>query len=79
VQRPSGLIKVEGSASDFRGSYLGLGRECFIEANISKQPKLLSDTLLHNGLIFSVYFKILFWVNLRHLPISLKLLLNHVK
>jgi hypothetical protein len=70
VQRPSGLIKVEGSASAFRGSYLGLGRECFIEANINKQPKLLSDTLLHNGLIFSVYFKILFWVNLRHSTIK---------
>ncbi len=34
VQRPSGPIKEEGCANTFRGSYLGLGRECFIEANI---------------------------------------------
>ena len=34
MQRPSGLIKVEGCESAFRGSYLGEGRECFTEANI---------------------------------------------
>jgi hypothetical protein len=35
VQRPSGLIKVEGSAYVFRGSYLGV--------NIDNWSKLLSD------------------------------------
>jgi hypothetical protein len=34
VLRPSGLIKVEGRARTFRGSYLGLGREYFKESNI---------------------------------------------
>jgi hypothetical protein len=43
VQRPSGLIKGEGSASTFKESYLGLGRDCFIEANIINWYKLFSD------------------------------------
>ena len=34
VQRPSGLIKLEGSASAFKGSHLKKGRECGIEPNI---------------------------------------------
>ncbi len=33
--RPSGLIKVDGSASTFRGNDTGLGRECFMEANVN--------------------------------------------
>ncbi len=37
VQRPSGLIKVEGSARAFKGSYLVKGRECDIEVNINNQ------------------------------------------
>jgi hypothetical protein len=45
VHRPSGLVKVEGSASTFSGSYLGLGRECFIEANIGNQSKSESDNM----------------------------------
>ncbi len=44
VQRPGGFIRMEGSASAFRGSYLGLGRECFMEANIDNQSKSLLDT-----------------------------------
>ncbi len=36
VEKPSGLIKVEGSASTFMGSYLGLGRQYFIGENIDK-------------------------------------------
>jgi hypothetical protein len=39
VQRPSGPIKEAGCASTFWGSYLGLGRECFIEAIIDDQSK----------------------------------------
>ncbi len=35
VQIPNGQIKVEGSASPFRGSYLGFCRDCFSEANIN--------------------------------------------
>jgi len=34
VQRPSGLIKVEGGASALKESYLLRGRECDIEGNI---------------------------------------------
>ncbi len=34
VQRPSGLIKVEGSARAFNGSYLEEGRECGVKVNI---------------------------------------------
>jgi hypothetical protein len=44
VQRPSGQIKVEGSARAFRGSYFGYSRECFIEANIDNQSKSLLDS-----------------------------------
>jgi len=43
VEKPSGLIKVEGSASAFMGSYLGLCREYFIGENIDNESKLLSD------------------------------------
>ncbi len=43
VQGPSVLIKVEGSESTFWGSYLGQGRECFIEFNIDKQSKSLMN------------------------------------
>ncbi len=43
VQRLSGIIKVEGCASAFMGSYLSLGRECFIGMIIDKQSKSLSD------------------------------------
>ncbi len=43
VQRLSGLIKVEGCASTFMGSYLRLGRECYIGTSIDYQPKSLSD------------------------------------
>ncbi len=39
VQRPSCLIKLEGSARAFRGSYFG-----FIEANIDNQSKSLLDS-----------------------------------
>ncbi len=42
VQRTSGLIKVEGSASAFKGLCLDLDRECFVEANIDNQSKSLS-------------------------------------
>ncbi len=35
ANRPSGVIKVEGSASALNGSYLVKGRECGIEANIN--------------------------------------------
>ncbi len=31
------LIKVEGSASTFMGSYIGQGRECFLGANSNDQ------------------------------------------
>jgi hypothetical protein len=41
VQRPSGIIKVEGSTIAFSRSYLGCGRECFIEMNINSWSKLL--------------------------------------
>ncbi len=34
MQRQSGLIKVEGRTSTFKGSYLVQGRECGVEANI---------------------------------------------
>ncbi len=34
VQRPRGLIKVEGSASTFMREYLDKVRECFMEAKI---------------------------------------------
>ncbi len=44
VQRPSGLIKSEGSASALKGSYLDLGREYFMKVNIDNWSKLLSDT-----------------------------------
>jgi hypothetical protein len=44
VQRPSGLIRMEGSASAFGGSYLRLGREYFMEANINNQSKSFSNT-----------------------------------
>jgi hypothetical protein len=37
VQRPSGLNKVEGSASIFKGCYIVKGKECGIEANINNQ------------------------------------------
>ncbi len=37
IQRPSGLIKAEGSAHPFKGSYPDKGRECGIEANIKNQ------------------------------------------
>ncbi len=43
MQRPSSLIEVEGSASAFRGTYLSIGRECFIATNIDNQFKSLSD------------------------------------
>ncbi len=43
VQRLSGLIKVAGCTSAFMGSYLSLGRECFIGMIIDKQSKSLSD------------------------------------
>jgi hypothetical protein len=48
VQRPSGLIKVERSASTFIRCYLGKGRECFVEASIDSQPKLISDKIMDN-------------------------------
>ena len=35
MQRPSGLIKVDGSASALWGNDTGLGRECFVEANVN--------------------------------------------
>jgi hypothetical protein len=37
VQRPSGLIKAEGSASAIKGCYLVKGKECDIEVNINNQ------------------------------------------
>jgi hypothetical protein len=43
VQRQTGIIKVEGSASALNGSYLVKGRECCIEANINNRNKSLSD------------------------------------
>jgi hypothetical protein len=36
-QRSSGIIKVEGSASAFKGSWLAKVRECGVEANIDNQ------------------------------------------
>ncbi len=33
-QRPSGLIKVKGSTSTYKGNYLVNDRECDVEANI---------------------------------------------
>jgi hypothetical protein len=45
VPRLSCIIKVEGSAIAFRGSYLGLGKECFVGGNIGKRSKSLSDSL----------------------------------
>ncbi len=45
MHRPSGLIKVEESTSTFSGSYLGLGREWLIEANIGNQSKSESDNM----------------------------------
>ncbi len=48
MQRPSGLIKVERSAGTFRRCYLGKGRECFVEVNIDKPSKLLSDKITDN-------------------------------
>jgi hypothetical protein len=44
VQRPSGLIKVEGSASTFRVSHLDSGKECFVKLNIDNRSRWLSDT-----------------------------------
>jgi hypothetical protein len=44
VERPSGLIEVEGSTSNIRASYLDSGREYFVVANIDNQSKWLSDT-----------------------------------
>jgi hypothetical protein len=38
VQRPSGLIKMEGSAS-------AKSRECFMESNIDNRSKSLSDIM----------------------------------
>jgi hypothetical protein len=35
VRGPNVLIKMEGSASTFRGDCLGKIRECFVEAKIS--------------------------------------------
>ncbi len=40
---PRGLIKADGSASNFRGNYLKKGKECLIEVNIDNWSKLLSD------------------------------------
>jgi hypothetical protein len=45
AQSPSGLIKVEGSTRAFKGVYLDYSRECFMEANINKRSKLLTDIL----------------------------------
>jgi len=54
VQRPSGLIQVEGSASTYRGSNLGYRRECFIESNINNQSRLLSGkTTVTKLLVYS--------------------------
>ncbi len=57
MQRPSGLIKVEGCESAFRGSYLGEGRECFTEVNVDNRSKSLSDsTILQFGAFFNLNF-----------------------
>ncbi len=40
VQRPSGLIKTEESASAFNESYLEKGGEVGIEANIDNQSQI---------------------------------------
>ncbi len=45
VQRPSGLVKAEGSTSALRGNYLGERWECFIEANINHRSKSLWDQM----------------------------------
>jgi len=37
VQSLSGLIKMEGNTSAFKGSYLVKGRECDIEVNIDNR------------------------------------------
>ncbi len=49
VQRPSGLIKVEGSRSTFRERYLGLDRECYIGENINNQSKSFTDRTISIG------------------------------
>jgi hypothetical protein len=41
VQRPNGLIEVEGSTSTFTRGFLDWVRECFIETNIDNQSKSL--------------------------------------
>ena len=46
MQRPSSLIKVEGSTSSFRESYLGESRECCVEVNVDNQSKSLSDNMI---------------------------------
>jgi len=46
--RPSGQIKMEGSASAFKG------RECFVDANIDNSSKsLLNSNLFQQGLNYS--------------------------
>jgi hypothetical protein len=41
VQRPNVLIKVEGSASAFKGSYLMKGRECGIIVNTDNRSLII--------------------------------------
>jgi hypothetical protein len=55
VQRPSGLIKVEGSASALKGSNLLIGRECGVEVNIDL--KSLLYRLFHCGKEISYHHK----------------------
>jgi hypothetical protein len=52
VQRPTGLIKVEGSASSFKGSDHEKGRECGIEVNIYNQTKIVI-VYLRQGILAS--------------------------
>ncbi len=44
VQRPNGLIKVDGNSSAFKRGYLDYCRECFIEANINNWSKSLKES-----------------------------------
>jgi hypothetical protein len=52
VQRPIGPIKVEGSASSFKGSYHEKGRECGIEVNIYNQTYIVI-VYLRQGILAS--------------------------